>query len=98
MGIHHSRRNLSLTLGSLVLAVPLALGGCADPVTGTVTSKSTDRDCKTKKSGSGTKKRSKKVCETDYELMVRDAQGETHEVDVSKSVYDRMAVGAQYKG
>lgn len=90
----HTHRGIAgLAIAALAFGAPVALGGCSsEPVSGTVTAKQTDRDCRTKKSG----KKRKRTCDTDYELAVRDAQGQTHEVDVSKATYDKTQVGSQY--
>ncbi|MGW2341813.1 hypothetical protein [Streptomyces sp. NPDC001661] len=87
------KRVLAALVTVSVLAVPLA--GCSSSsksVSGTVVSKNTDRECKTKKKGS---KRTRS-CHTEYELQVRAKGGDREEVDVSLGDYNQCAEGAKY--
>ncbi|NUQ99073.1 MAG: hypothetical protein HOY79_21795 [Streptomyces sp.] len=88
------KRTLAVLLTVTALTAPLA--GCSSSksknVTGTVVSKNTDHECKTKKRGS---KRTRS-CHTEYELMVRPKGGDEQEVDVSYSAYNNCVEGAAY--
>ncbi|MBO1337433.1 hypothetical protein [Streptomyces sp. VRA16 Mangrove soil] len=77
----------------VVLAAPLTACSDSKPVSGTVVSKNTDRECSTKKSHG--KKRSRS-CHTEYELQVRTESGDRKEVDVSSGDYADCAEGAKY--
>ncbi|MFZ3569042.1 hypothetical protein ACOKM5_18970 [Streptomyces sp. BH097] len=87
------KRVLAALVTVSVLAVPLA--GCSSSsksVSGTVVSKDTDRECKTKKKGS---KRTRS-CHTEYELQVRTKSGDREEVDVSLGDYNQCAQDDRY--
>ncbi|MFF4506444.1 hypothetical protein [Streptomyces sp. NPDC001401] len=87
------KRTLAVLLTVAALTAPLA--GCSSKsknVTGTVVSKDTDHECKTKKKGT---KRTRS-CHTEYELTIRTKGGDEEEVDVSYSAYSNCAEGAVY--
>lgn len=87
------KRTLAVLATVVVLTAPLA--GCSSnskTVTGTVVSKDTDYECKTKKKGT---KRTRS-CHTEYELQVRTKSGDEEEVDVSSSAYDNCVEGSHY--
>ncbi|AZP18805.1 DUF2500 family protein [Streptomyces aquilus] len=88
------KRTLAALATVAVLTAPLltACGSDSKPVTGTVTGKDSDYECKTKKKN-GKKTRS---CHTEYELTVRTKSGDEEEVDVSESSYDNCAEGTTY--
>ena len=87
------KRTLAVLLTVAALTAPLA--GCSSSsknVTGTVVSKKTDHECKTKKKGT---KRTRS-CHTEYELTVRTKSGDEEEVDVSYSAYNNCVEGSTY--
>lgn len=89
-------RNRKLTLLALgpLLATGLVLSGCGtgkDPQ-GTVVDKEVERECKSKKTSSGKKRRK---CDTEYELTIRTKKG-TEEVDVDDDEYDLCPVDATF--
>lgn len=77
-----------------VVAATLALSACGEnersyDVTGQVTDKQQERECKTKiKNG-----KPSMSCATEYEIFVR---GEQDDVDVTRTHYDRCEVGDQF--
>ena len=92
-GENRMKRTLAVLLTVAALTAPLA--GCSSKsknVTGTVVSKNTDHERKTKKRG--TKKT--RSCHTEYELMVRPKGGDETEVDVSYSAYTNCVEGSSY--
>ena len=86
------KRTLAVLLTVVALTAPLTACSKSKPVTGTVVSKDTDHECKTKKKG---KKRTRS-CHTEYELMVRPKGGDEEEVDVSYSAYNNCVEGSTY--
>ncbi|MFF5013976.1 hypothetical protein [Streptomyces sp. NPDC001165] len=87
------KRTLAVLLTVAAFTAPLA--GCSNAsknVTGTVVSKDTDYECKTKKKGT---KRTRS-CHTEYELTVRTKGGDEEEVDVSSSAYGLCVEGSSY--
>jgi hypothetical protein len=87
------KRTLAALLTVAALTAPLAgCGSDSKNVSGTVVSKDTDHECKTKKHGS---KRTRS-CHTEYELTVRTKGGDKEEVDVSSSAYDNCVEGSNY--
>ncbi|MER8006184.1 MULTISPECIES: hypothetical protein [unclassified Streptomyces] len=86
------KRTLAVLLTVAALTAPLAGCSKSKPVTGTVVSKDTDHECKTKKKG---KKRTRS-CHTEYELTVRTKAGKEEEVDVSSGAYSLCAEGLNY--
>jgi len=87
------KRTLAVLIAVAALTAPLT--GCSSKpknVTGTVVSKDTDHECKTKRKG--TKKT--RSCHTEYELTVRTKGGDKEEVDVSSSAYANCVEGSSY--
>ncbi|MGI5456016.1 hypothetical protein ACQEWB_23100 [Streptomyces sp. CA-249302] len=86
------KRTFAVLLAVAALSAPLTACSKSKPVTGTVVSKDTDYECKTKRKG--TKKT--RTCHTEYELNVRTKGGSEEEVDVSSSAYALCTEGAAY--
>lgn len=74
----------------------LGLSGCSEQhdagPAGEVIAKHTDQECK--RTGTGKKKR--RSCHTEYDLTVRTPKGDEVEFDVSSSDYDKCFRGSSY--
>lgn len=101
-----NRRRLLLLAG---LTVGTLVAGCGVPdsnITGTVVSKryepaeyKTERTCKKKNdAGKCTQYQTRHVLKEgeEWEIVVRDVNGEDHEIDVSQDVYDKVQVGDRW--
>lgn len=97
-------RRLATAGAAIGLVATIAACGPAASISGTVVDKEFDKGgCKKTTtiimSGKTPVPVTKKKCTADeYEIDVRQDNGETVEVDVSRSTYDRIRIGDRYDG
>ncbi|MET9140521.1 hypothetical protein [Streptomyces parvulus] len=94
------RRTLA-ALGAALTAAALLLTACSNDgheqgPAGRVVAKDREQECRTKTTGTGTKRKSHRDCRWEYELTTRDKQGQDHEFEVPASVYDDCRRGSAY--
>jgi len=88
-----------LVAAAAIAATALFGTGCslfkAEPISGTVIGKDYDQGgCKSVKQADGTRKT--KCTSAEYELDIREDDGDYREVDVDRSTFDRTQVGQRF--